>query len=143
MKFWDSSAIVPLLAEEPATSFVVDLYREDPLIIAWWGTGVECISALARLERQGAMSPDALAEALTRLRALTSGWQEVQPVEALKETAIRLLRVHNLRAADSLQLAAAILASDHRPSSLDFVCLDERLTAAVQREGFNVIAPAR
>ncbi len=110
-------------------------------MLAWWGTEVECVSALARLERQGAIPPISLTEALKRLRALKSSWQEVQPVEAVKETATRLLRVHDLRAADSLQLAAAILASEHRPSSLNFVCLDERLRAAAQREGFNVIVP--
>lgn len=143
MKFWDSSAIVPLLAEEAATSSVVGLYREDPLVFAWWGTEVECVSALARLERQGSISPISLAEALKRLQALKSRWQEVQPIEALKETAKRLLRVHHLRAADSLQLAAAILASEHRPSSLSVVCFDERLTAAAQREGFDVIVPGR
>lgn len=120
---------------------VVGLYREDPLMFAWWGTEVECVSALARLERQGAIPPVSLAEALKRLQALKSSWQEVQPVEAIKEAATRLLRVHDLRAADSLQLAAAILASEHRPSSLNFVSLDERLTAAAQREGFNVIVP--
>lgn len=99
------------------------------------------MSALARLERQGAISPSSLAQALKRLRALKAGWQEVQPVEVLKETAIRLLRVHNLRAGDSLQLAAAIIASEHRPLSVDFVCFDDRLAAAAQREGFNVIIP--
>ena len=87
------------------------------------------------------MSAASLTEALRRLRALSSGWQEVQPLEAVKETAIRLLRVHDLRAADSLQLAAAIVASEHRSSSLGFVCFDERLAAAARREGFNVIVP--
>lgn len=143
MKFWDSSAIVPLLVEEPATSSVLAVYKEDPLVFVWWGTEVECVSALARLERQGSMSPISVTSALQRLRALKSRWQEVQPVEDLKETAKRLLRVHNLRAADSLQLAAAIVASEHRPSSVDFVCLDERLTATAQREGFNVVMPGR
>ena len=141
MKYWDSSAIVPLLAEEPVTASVVGFYREDPLLFTWWGTEVECVSALARLERQGAISPISLTDALKRLRALESAWQEVQPVEALKETALRLLRVHNLRAADSLQLAAAVLASERRPSSLPFVCLDERLAAAAEREGFTVLVP--
>lgn len=141
MKFWDSSAIVPLVVEEPVTSAVVGLYRDDPLMLVWWGAETECVSALARLERQRAISPDSLTQALERLRALKSTWQEIQPVELLKETAIRLLRVHNLRAGDSLQLAAAILASEHRPSSIGFVCLDERLTLAAQREGFNVIVP--
>ena len=143
MKFWDSSAIVPLLAEEQATSLVTGLYREDPMMFAWWGTEVECVSALARLDRLGEISSISLTEALKRLRALKSGWQEVQPVEALKETAIRLLRAHKLRASDSLQLAAAIQASEHRPSNLNFVCADERLAVAAQREGFNVIVPGR
>jgi len=143
VKFWDSSAIVPLLAEEQTTSSVLGLYREDPLVFVWWGTEVECVSALARLERQGSISPISFTAALQRLRALKFRWQEVQPVEELKETAKRLLRVHSLRAADSLQLAAAIAASEHRPSSVDFVCLDERLTAVAQREGFNVVMPGR
>jgi len=141
MKFWDSSAVVPLLAEEPATAWTTDLYREDPSMCAWWGTEIECISAVARLERRQAISQASLADALKRLRALKLAWHEVQPVEVLKETAVRLLRVHALHAGDSLQLAAAILASEHRPSSLDFVCLDERLAVAAQREGFNVSAP--
>ena len=141
MKFWDSSAIVPLLAGEPCTSAVTTLYRDDPVVLVWWAAELECVSALARLERQRAISPAALAEALQRLRALRITWQEVQPIALLKETAIRLLRMHNLRAGDSLQLAAAILASEHRPSTLGFVCLDERLTIAAQREGFNVTVP--
>lgn len=143
MKFWDSSAIVPLLAEEPTTTSVLGVYKEDPLVFVWWGTEVECVSALARLERQGSMSPISVTAALQRLRALKSRWQEVQPVEDIKETAKRLLRAHNLRAADSLQLAAAIVVSEHRPSSVDFVCLDERLTVTAQREGFNVVMPGR
>lgn len=141
MKFWDSSALVPLVVEEPVTSAVVGLYRDDPLMLVWWGAETECVSALARLERQRAIAPDSLMQALERLRALKSTWQEIQPVELLKETAIRLLRMHNLRAGDALQLAAAIVASEHRPSSVGFVCLDERLTIAAQREGFNVIVP--
>ena len=142
MKFWDSSALVPLVVEEPVTSAVVGLYRDDPLMLVWWGAETECVSALARLERQRAIAPDSLMQALERLRALKSTWQEIQPVELLKETAIRLLRMHNLRAGDALQLAAAIVASEHRPSTVGFVCLDERLTIAAQREGFNVIVPA-
>ncbi len=141
MKFWDTSAIVPLLVEEPLTLAIMGLYRQDPVMLVWWGSEMECVSALSRLERQGALSPDTLAQAFERVRALKSMWHEIQPLEILKETAIRLLRVHQLRAGDALQLAAAIVASEHRPSSLGFVCLDERLKIAAQREGFNVIVP--
>jgi predicted nucleic acid-binding protein len=53
-----------------------------------------------------------------------------------------LLRVHPLRAADALQLAAAIIAADSEPRSLAFVTLDDRLARAAEREGFPVVEPA-
>jgi len=62
----------------------------------------------------------------------------IEPVDVVLETARRLLRVHPLRAADSFQLAAAFLAAEGRPSTLEFVCLDDRLVIAAQREGFLV-----
>ena len=139
MKFWDSSAIVPLLVEEPSTAFLIDLYSKDSVMLAWWGTDIECVSALARLERDSQLDADAMTRALDRLHTLRQSWHEVQPIEILKETAMRMLRVHNLRAADALQLAAALLASGSRPAFLDFVCFDDRLVAAARREGFHVI----
>ncbi len=139
MKYWDSSAIVALLVEEKATTSLLDLYQRDPVMLAWWGADIECVSALARLEREGGLDASTVVYALQRLRALREAWQEVQPVEPVREAARRLLRVHDLRAADSLQLAAALVVSAHRPSTLEFVCLDARLTGAAQREGFNVM----
>ena len=127
MKYWDSSAVVPLLAEDAAT------------MIVWWGTPVECMSALARLEREERLDTVSITKAARRLKQMQRLWQEVQPLETLRDIAMRLLRVHPLHAADSLQLAAAIVASEHRPSTMDFVCLDARLALAAQREGFNVI----
>lgn len=58
----------------------------------------------------------------------------------VRESAIRLLRVHSLRAADSLQLAAALVASDHRPQSWRFISLDARLCGAAELEGFEVLS---
>jgi predicted nucleic acid-binding protein len=47
-----------------------------------------------------------------------------------------------LRAADALQLAAAVLASEGEPSSLEIVTLDERLSEAAQKEGLTAIPEA-
>jgi predicted nucleic acid-binding protein len=138
VKFWDSSALVPLLVEEDLTVAIRELFLGEPGIIAWWGTPVECTSAIARLEREGHLSPQEATEALERLDALARHWHRIEPVEAVLETARRLLRVHPLRAADALQLAAAFLASEGRPSTLELVCLDDRLVTAAQREGFPV-----
>lgn len=138
MRFWDSSALVPLLVEEELSARLRDLYLADGGTITWWSTPVECVSAIARLEREDHLSPQEAAEALERLDALARQWHRIEPVEAVLETSRRLLRVHPLRAADSLQLAAAFLASEGRPSTLELVCLDDRLTIAAQREGFPV-----
>src|SRR5207249_4945987 len=112
---------------------------EDPLMLVWWATPVECGSAIARLERDGSLSMDGATAALHRLDALAEAWHEVQPVEAARIAARRVLRVHALRAADALQLAAAVVASEGTPASLEIVTLDDRLLDAARREGF--IAP--
>jgi predicted nucleic acid-binding protein len=140
MKFWDSSAVVPLLVTQSATQRMTAIYREDPGMFAWWGTQVECDSAVARLEREGKLAPKKASEALGRLDRLARKWQEIQPLGLIREAARRFLRVHDLRAADALQLAAAVLAAEQRPATLEFVCLEERLALAAEREGFTVIA---
>lgn len=48
------------------------------------------------------------------------------------------MRLHPLRAADALQLAAALVLSDFEPRTLPFVTLDDRLASAARREGFEV-----
>jgi predicted nucleic acid-binding protein len=130
MKFWDSSAIVPLLVIEASREPLLALLDQDPLMIVWWGTPVESTSAIARREREGSLSVTEATAALERLRTLSLAWQEVLPTEPVRSVAQRLLRVHPLRPADALQLAAAVIVAEREPSSLEFVSLDERLNAA-------------
>jgi len=139
VRFWDSSALVPLLVQEELTERIADLYKRDREAVAWWGSRVECASALARLERQGTLDLAGISEAFARLGALAETWNEIEPAAAVRETAQRLLRVHDLRAADSLQLAAAFWASEVHPSTMQLVTLDDRLAIAAQREGFDVV----
>ncbi|HSH99961.1 MAG TPA: type II toxin-antitoxin system VapC family toxin [Reyranella sp.] len=143
MKFWDSSAIVPLLVEQSATAELQALAAADPVLLVWWGTAVECGSALARLEREMTLDRSSAQVAFDRLAQVAASWQEIEAGDLVRETAIRLLRVHPLRAADSLQLAAAFVAAEGRPSTLEFTTLDDRLALAAQKEGFPVIGPDR
>ena len=142
MRFWDSSALVPLLLEEPTSPSILAEYFRDPEQIAWWATGIECVSALARAEREGRLAPAVMADAVGRLEALELAWAEVQPTDQLRELAVRLLRVHALRASDALQLAAALVAAEGHPGWLTLVSLDERLALAAEREGLRVVGPA-
>ena len=139
MKFWDASAIVPLLIAEVSTQRLQALAASDPDMLVWWGSQVECVSALARLERDGALDPQAAALVFDRLKQLAAGWHEVDPSDIGREVAVRFLRVHPLRAANALQLAAAFIAAEQRPASLEMITLDERLASAAQKEGFAVI----
>lgn len=130
---------MPLLVAESTSGVVENVLAQDPLMLVWWATEVECASAIARLEREGRLSEKAILVALQRLDALAQRWYEVQPVQSVRVTARRLLRMHGLRAADALQLAAAIIATEGNPASLDVVTRDDRLTDAARREGFNVV----
>lgn len=117
-----------------------EIYRADPAVVTWWGSEIECVSALARLEREGAMTAEMVSEAIGRLKSLGAAWHEVQPTQLLRDTAVRLLRVHPLRGADSVQLASAVIAADREPAALEIVSLDARLAAAARREGFTVLS---
>ncbi len=139
MRFWDASAIVPLLVDEPSRGALLQLVEQDPVMIVWWGTSVECVSAIARREREALLSLDDATAAIAKLRGLASAWHEVLATDPIRNTAQRLLRTHPLRSADSLQLAAAIVAAELEPSSLEFVCLDDRLSEAAMREGFPIV----
>ena len=139
MKFWDTSAIIPLLADEPSRERLLAVLEEDPQILAWWGTPVEIASALARRERERLLTAEEVEAALVAAQQLADGWHEIVPSAVLRRTAERLLRVHALRAADSLQLAAASVAAGHDPTTLEIVCLDARLATAARREGFRLL----
>jgi uncharacterized protein len=139
VKFWDASAIVPLLVAETTTERVQALAQRDPDMLAWWGSAVECASALARLERDALLDSKSAEVAFQRLRLIADAWHEVEPSELVRENAIRFLRVHKLRAADALQLAAAFVAAERRPASLQVVTLDEHLAEAMRKEGFALV----
>jgi len=140
MTFWDSSAIVPLLVSEERTPALQSFLNEDQTLLTWWATPVECASAIARRERDDSLTAEEASQALARLKALSEAWHEIAPSETTRRIAVRLLRVHPLRAADSLQLAAAIVAAEREPESLPLLTLDERLQVAAEKEGFPLVS---
>ena len=138
MRFWDSSAIAPLLVEETATRPREAQLHEDAEILVWYGTWAELESAICRRERETSIDPEQAEKARTRLSVLTRSWLEVQPTSWVRERAIRLLRVHPLRAADAMQLAAALVAFKERTAGNRFLTADLRLAKAASLEGFAV-----
>jgi len=141
MKFWDASAIVPLLARQPQTAAMQEIIADDSAIAVWWGTFIECASAIARLARDHDLDEPSVTAAFERLEALSVAWTEVEASTAVRATAVRMLRVHPLRAGDALQLASAFVAAGGETVALDLVALDDRLAAAARKEGFRVLGP--
>lgn len=142
MKFWDASAIVPLIVEERPSKACRQLLRTDPEQLVWWLARVEVIAALWRQASEGRLNPSEIRRAEARLEMAALRWHEVEPHTEVRETAERLLRAHPpLRAAGALQLAAALSAFSGRPRKRGFVTLDDALGVAALREGFDVLAP--
>lgn len=137
MRFWDSSALVPLIVEEERSAEIAALGRADPGVVIWWGAGLECTSAIRRREREGVISAGGARNSLAALDRLLEGCPEVLPSVRLRSIARRLLAVHPLRAADACQLAAAMTWRGAEGAVAEFVCLDERLADAASREGFR------
>jgi len=142
MKFWDASALVPLLVKEPASKELQAIAASDPEMLVWWGTEIECTSAIARLLRTDCLDAPAFAAASQNLKQLTHIWDEVEPSEFVRTHARRFLRVHALRAAGALQLAAAFVGANSRPETLELLTLDDRLVEAASKEGFVVLPSA-
>ncbi len=139
MRYWDSSALVSLVVEERASSDRRTLLIDDPNVVTWWVSKVECASALNRLHRDGALTLPVLRHVLERLETLASSWAEVNPSEELRLRSLRLLRVHALRGADALQLAAALTVVPPSVTAFPFVSSDARLAEAAEKEGFAIL----
>ncbi len=135
--FWDSSALVPLCVQETGTRTAHALVRRFQVVI-WWGTPVEIHGAIARAIREQRVDADTLRKGLRRLEFVSAGWQEVAPSDDLRKLAGQLLYNHSLRAADALQLAAAMTWCRHKAKGRVLVLGDMRLAEAARILGFDI-----
>ncbi len=130
--------LVPLPVEQAASEGTGDLRANDQKIVVWWGTRMECSSAIARLERMGELDEPGGERARTILESLSEAWYEIEPTQGLRELACGLLRKHEITGADALQLAAALCTPWRGPKTIEVGCLDRRLARAAKREGLRI-----
>lgn len=136
--FWDSSALITLLYPQSSSTRARQLVRTFSRQVIWWATPVEIVSALSRLHREELVTSEQLQKHLSRLTNLQKCWIEVSPVEQVRMTAQSLLLQHPLRAADSLQLAAALAWCKQKPKRRPFICFDKQLAQVAEAVGFEV-----
>lgn len=140
MRFWDASALLPLLVREPGTELSREWLQTDPEVVLWTFTRVELASSIERRAREGSLNRTDRANVLRRAERMANDAHEVVDVAAVRTRALSLLARHALRAADAAQLAAALVVADPDPSSLTMVVLDRRLADAAAREGLGVLS---
>ena len=140
MRYWDASALVPLIVAEPESDLVRRWLSEDDHVVTWVWTRTEITSAIERRAREGAITRPQRREVLDRLGVLADRWDEVTEVLTVRSRANALLARHPLRAADAGQLGAALLVQEQIAGHLAFACLDERLAAAAELEGLRLPA---
>ena len=139
MRYWDASALVPLVVAEPDSELVRSWLSEDDRIVTWAWTRTEITSAIERRAREGSLSRQQRREVLRRFDAFAGRWDEVADMLAVRTRANALLARHPLRAADAGQLGAALLIQEQLAGVLTFVCLDHRLSTAAERESLHVV----
>ena len=134
--FWDTRALVPLLVRQSNTSQAVAVYKTLDVVV-WWATPVEIASAVARLLRTGKISTDDFAKSRNLANALFSSWAVISPTDAIRATSMQLVERYDLRAADSLQLAAALHWCGDAPQGRIFLSGDQKLHDAALLSGFD------
>ena len=139
MRFWDSSALVPLLVVEEGTRIAARWLRQDPGIVVWTLTLVELISALARRRRRDPHHTEAISAARRDVLEIWGRWSEITAIEVVRRHAERLVETHPIKAADALQIGAALVAAQQTPELYEFVTLDDVQATAAEREGLRVL----
>jgi len=137
VRYWDASALVPLCVAEAGTATARRLARDG--IVTWGVSAVEIASAIERRAREGDLTDDQRTAARAALNEMAAAWTEISALGPVRERAMRLVATHTLRAADAMQLGAALVAVSDWPTGHEFVCADARLRGAAGREGFRVL----
>lgn len=136
MNFWDTSALLPLVIHESTSELVLEIFgRSQPLCI-WTLTVVEATAAICRLHRAGSLTAEKRDAAIAHLEKIIKSCVTVKNLELVKARAKRLLKIHPLKSADALQLAAALVSCQDQPQSHHFITFDKRLKESAGLEGF-------
>ena len=132
--------MVSLIVRQRISATIAELLQEDDEIRAWWGTWIECAVALSRLKREDLLDEESVGNARARLDRLAKDWTEVRPTDDLRLLVSLLSKYHPLKAADALQLAAALRWCEGRTPGSSFVCLGNQLRRAASEQGFDVLS---
>ncbi|HUF97944.1 MAG TPA: type II toxin-antitoxin system VapC family toxin [Ilumatobacter sp.] len=136
--YFDSSALVKLLLDEPGSDLAIELWNGCDAALASRLAHPEVCAALAATRRNKLLTADEVANALAEW---TRFWGSMRPVEltsGVEQLAGDLARAHQLRGADAVHLASALTLDIE---GLVVAVWDKRLHAGAIDAGLAV-APA-
>jgi len=96
VRFWDSSAVVPLVVREENSDRVRTWVEDDEDMVVRTLTEVEVRSALSRMAREGRLGPDDLLQVTLDADDLLRQFHTVESLSAVKNRAKRPLMLHPL-----------------------------------------------
>jgi predicted nucleic acid-binding protein len=135
--FWDTSVLVALCVDQTSTPRAI-WFEGKYRIAVWWATHVEIVSALAQLLRQRKITAAEYAHGKHQAEGMANLWRVIAPSAKIALDARAALERYPLRAADAMQLAAAMEWCEGQPKGNVFLTLDQRLREAASLAGFTL-----
>jgi predicted nucleic acid-binding protein len=137
IRFFDASALVKRYVREAGSPLVAAELKRGPAAVSRLSL-LEITSALCRRCRQGDLTARQRDRLLDALRDDARHLLVVEVTAAVVDRSSALLRGHDLRAGDAIQLASGLGLRDRTGASVTFVAFDDRLRRAALREGLEV-----
>lgn len=133
--FFDTSAFVPLMLEEPGTPSARALWKRTTRPIGSVLLYPEAKAAIGRAHRTGRIDDDDRAAAYRHLERLVARVELIDVDRNLAARAVALAEVAPLKGADAVQLATAEAAAG---PDVTLVAADAQLCAAARHLGLAV-----
>lgn len=137
--FWDSSAFVKLLVEEPGRDVAVEMWNNAERNIASRLAVPEVSAAIATANRSGRLDEASEREVRRRWTRFLGVIEFVELQSEVGAFAADLAADHELSGADAVHLASVLLL---REMDLALVTWDRRLATAAAAEGLPVVPGA-
>jgi predicted nucleic acid-binding protein len=133
--YFDTSAIVPLLVDEPTSSACERFWNGATRVVTARVMYAEARAALAMARRLDRLDSRRSRQAISELDVLTDEIDHVELDHRLVHEAGELAERRSLKGYDAIHLAAALTVAD---ADLVMVSNDRRLTEAASALGLNV-----
>ncbi|MFV0306544.1 MAG: type II toxin-antitoxin system VapC family toxin [Desertimonas sp.] len=137
--YFDTSAVVPLLVQEPTTDHCTRLWDEATRIVSARLAYPEACAALARAVRMGRLTSAQMTAATAELDDVIEQIDFIEITAELAHSAGQLAQQQGLRGYDAVHLAAAVRIAD---DDVVFVTGDTDLAAAARATGLAIAVPS-